>query len=192
MNAVSPSAANSTRAGNVYLIRGWRDLWSGGIDNLAAKLRHEGLHAETYRAAQWHELAATIDQNLRSSREPLVLIGFSYGADDAIEVSKRLHRPIDLLIAIDPVTPPSVPANVKLCYDFYETNGFWDIFPWLRGIPLKSDAPAQLININLRKTRPDLIEPNTAHSNIAANPKLHREIIERVLEVCAIRPSTRP
>ena len=42
-------------------------------------------------------------------RVPLVLIGFSYGADDAVQVAAKLSRagiPIDLLLTIDPVTPP--------------------------------------------------------------------------------------
>lgn len=161
-------------------MRGWRDLWSHGIDTLADELRGEGLDARTYRAAQWRELAEAIEKS--KSTEPLVLIGFSYGADDVIKVSRRLHRPVDLLIVIDPVTPPTVPANVRRCYDFYETNGVWDVFPWLRGIPLRSDSPANLTNVNLRKARPDLIEPDTSHSTIAANPKLHHEIRMKVLE----------
>ena len=110
----------------------------------------------------------------------------------AIEVSRRLHQPIDLLIAIDPVTPPIVPGNVRMCYDFYETNGFWDVFPWLRGIALNSDAKSNLVNIDLRKQREDLIESDTAHSNIAGNVKLHREIIKMVLAVCTLRAATRP
>ena len=47
--------------------------------------------------------------------------------------------------------------------------------------PLKSDGVVKLINIDIRAQRPDLLEPDTAHSNIAANPKLHREIVRLVL-----------
>ncbi|HEY8751297.1 MAG TPA: hypothetical protein VIM11_25160 [Tepidisphaeraceae bacterium] len=182
----------SSRIGHVYLIRGWRDLWSSGIDRLAMEMRQDGLNAQAFRAAQWRELADAIDRSHQSQDNPIVLIGFSYGADDAIEVSRRLHQPIDLLIAIDPVTPPIVPGNVRMCYDFYETNGFWDVFPWLRGIALNSDAKSNLVNIDLRKQREDLIESDTAHSNIAGNVKLHREIIKMVLAVCTLRAATRP
>jgi hypothetical protein len=41
-------------------------------------------------------------------------------------------------------------------------------------------------NTNLRD-RADLLEPNTGHSTIASNPKLHRAIIEQVLRVCPER-----
>ena len=191
----------SPRAGHAYLIRGWRDLWSQGIDQLAAEIRDAGVPAEVYRDAQWHDLADALARQPANlvPHEPLALIGFSYGADDVVEIARQLHAanlPVDLLITIDPVTPSPVPPNVATCYNFYQTNGVWDAFPWLRGIPLKSDAPARLVNVDLRRQRPDLLEPNTAHSNIAANEKLHRAILEKVLATCVPRAishtSTRP
>lgn len=183
------SVSGGPRIGQVCLIRGWRDLWSRGIDDLARQLQDAGVRAEVYRAAQWREVAESLAASRKnsSSGEPLVLIGFSYGADDAIEIARRLGAaglPVELVITIDPVTPPPVPANVGACVNFYQTNGVWDAFPWLRGIPLKSDAPSNLINVDLRRAGPDLVEPGTSHANIAANPKLHREIIERVLATC--------
>jgi len=94
---------------------------------------------------------------------------------------------VDLLIAIDPVTPPAVPPNVRKCYDFYQTNGVWDVFPWLRGIPLESKTPEHLHNVDMRKSRPDLVEPDTSHATIAANGKLHQEIVRLVTDVCPLR-----
>ena len=170
--------------GNVVLLRGWRDLYSTGIDDLTKTLNRAGVNASVYRCAQWRDLAQAIGH--RNCPGPLILIGFSYGADDSIEIARQLQQagqPVDLLITIDPVTPPLVPANVKLCYNYFQTNGVWDLFPWLRGIPLKADGASRLINVDIRAQRPDLLEPDTAHSNIAANPKLHREIVQRVLEV---------
>ena len=176
--------------GNVFALRGWRDLYSTGIDELAAELGQAGVNASVYRSAQWRDLGSAIGH--RNCRGPLILIGFSYGADDVIEIARQLKgtgQCVDLLITIDPVTPPSVPANVKLCYNYFQTNGVWDVFPWLRGIPLKADGAPRLINVDIRAQRPDLLEPDTAHSNIAANPKLHREIVKRVLETWAPRAS---
>lgn len=175
--------------GNVFLVRGWRDLWSGGIDVLANEIRSEGMNAQVYRDSQWHELVGSITRHDRSNSalRPLVLIGFSYGADDVLRIAERLdrdHIPVDLLITIDPVTPPPVPGNVGVCYNYYQTNGIWDVFPWLRGIPLKASRPGQLMNVDIRRNRPDLLEPNLSHATIAADPKLHREIVARVMELC--------
>lgn len=178
----------AARPGTVVLIRGWEDLYSEGIDQLAAELRRAGAPAEAYRESQWKAVAEALRKRAGrgASRGPLVLIGFSYGADDVLRVAEALQSSgsrLDLVITIDPVTPPPVPANVRVCYNYFQTNGVWDVFPWLRGVPLES-AGGGLVNVDLRRERPDLVEPDTAHSNVAANPKLHREILARVLAAC--------
>ena len=163
---------------------------------MAHELRDSGVPAEVYRAGQWQQLAAAlVDRySLDPFHEPLVLIGFSYGADDVVSIARRLDAHgvrVDLVITIDPVTPPRLPARVRACYNYYQTNGLWDVFPWLRGVPLKSDATGNLRNVDLRRQRPDLLEADTSHANIAGGPKLHREIVERVLAVCGTRAPSR-
>ena len=81
---------------------------------------------------------------------------------------------VDLLVTIDPVTPPPVPPNVRRCYNLFQSNGIWDVFPWLRGIPLRPQRPGagELKNMDLRRDRPDLLEQDTSHATIAANPKI--------------------
>lgn len=185
-------AASATRLGSVYLIRGWRDLWSDGIDQLGSELRAAGVRAAVYRESQWGELADHLIERRRRERagDPLVLIGFSYGADDVLRISERMDkagiRP-DLIVTIDPVTPPAVPPNVRACYNYFQTNGVWDVFPWLRGVPLRASVPGQLVNVDIRRDRPAWVGPNLSHATIAANEKLHREIVRRVLAVCPSR-----
>jgi pimeloyl-ACP methyl ester carboxylesterase len=164
----------------VCLIRGYLDWYSTGIDQLAGELRSAGVPANAFREEQWGDLADAI---IRHPPHPTVLIGFSYGADDVILIARRMndhHLPVDLLITIDPVTPATVPPNVKRCVSFYEPNGFWDIFPWLRGVPLTADPGGHAENINIR-THPDLDEPGTSHSTIAANEKVHQAIVRIVI-----------
>jgi hypothetical protein len=145
-----------------------------------------------YRESQWDELADHLIERYRQERagDPLVLIGFSYGADDVLRISERMHnagiRP-DLVVTIDPVTPPAVPPNVRACYNYFQTNGVWDVFPWLRGIPLRASVPGQLVNVDVRRDGPDWVDSNLSHATIAGNEKLHREIVRRVLAVCLSR-----
>ncbi|HZL38193.1 MAG TPA: thioesterase domain-containing protein [Tepidisphaeraceae bacterium] len=192
LDAISPNRRMQTR-GMVCLLRGWRGLWSKGIDDLAAELHGHGVEALVFRDGQWEALAQRLVCRSRNSPrdEPLVLIGFSYGADDAIRVARRLgHNGIrvDLLITIDPVTPPPVPANVHISVNYYQSNGVWDLFPWLRGVPVHGEpgGPTPL-NQNLKKDRQDLQEQNTSHATIAGNARLHREIVERLRETFATR-----
>jgi pimeloyl-ACP methyl ester carboxylesterase len=125
----------------------------------------------------------------RRTDAPLVLIGFSYGADDVLRIARRLSkakRRVDLLITIDPVTPPRVPANVGACVNYYQSNGAMDLFPWLRGVPLTADREAAApTNFNLRKHRRDLLQPNTSHATIASHAGLQGEIVQRVVGVVA-------
>jgi len=192
--AALPDAAATTRRGNVCLIRGWSDLWSEGIDQLAAKLRLAGVRATVFREEQWPALAEELRMRYSTElvREPLILIGFSYGADDALRIARELERSretVDLVVTIDPVTPPPVPPNVRRCYNLFQTNGVWDVFPWLRGIPLRQQegGTGALANVDIRRDRRDLLEPNTSHATIAANPKVHDEIVRQVIAVCPLR-----
>lgn len=193
IEAVRP-VSSTARRGKVYLVRGWRDLYSAGMDRLADELSASGVDANAYRDEQWQDLEAAIAITYRRepTHDPLVLIGFSYGADDVLKMAREFQNDgivCDAVITIDPVTPPLVPENVRVCYNFFQTNGIWDLFPWLRGVPLQSQVRGNLMNIDLRKDHPELLEPNTAHSTIAANPKVHRAIIDRVLLICAPRSS---
>lgn len=183
-------------AAEVYVVRGWRDLWSNGMDQLAGQITQAGIDADVYRESQWNALDQAIERRQRSDSpaRALVLIGFSYGADDVLRIAHDLGHDgiaVDLLITIDPVTPPAVPGNVRRCYNYFQSNGIWDLFPWLRGIPLKASRRGQLVNADLRRDRRDLLEPNTSHATIAANPKLHREIVARVIEASS-GPNAKP
>src|SRR4051794_12937606 len=188
--------SNLPRRGNVYLVRGWNGLWSEGIDTLAAELQSNGVEAHVYQQSQAAALGDALLARERgrdpAGREPLVLIGFSFGADESIRAARKLAAggvPVDLLVTLDPVTPPAIPANVRACQNFYQSNGAWDALPWLRGVPVRGEGEAPgtaVTNSNLRE-RPDLLEANTGHSTIAANRKLHSLIVEQVLSVCPER-----
>jgi len=175
--------------GGVCLVRGYLDWYSTGIDRLAEQLRSAGVPAAAYREEQWGDLADALLAR-PAGPGPVVLVGFSYGADDVIRIARRLAehgRAVDLLVTIDPVTPDAVPANVRRCVNFYQPNGVWDVFPFLRGVPLHADAgAAQPENVDVR-ARPDLVEPDTSHATIAGNEKVHRAIIELVRLACRPR-----
>jgi hypothetical protein len=142
----------------------------------------------------------------RGNADPLVLVGFSFGADEAIRIARRLEEarvPVALLVTLDPVTPPPVPANVLCGRNFYQSNGVWDALPWLRGVPVKPEEAgpdekpdaggraARVANLNLRE-RPDLSEGATGHHTIAGNRKVHEAIVQEVLRTCPARRENAP
>lgn len=193
LSAVQPTS-DSPRAGNAYLLRGFIGIFSTGIDDLTAKINTSGVRAHVYQDDQWSSLAATIREKYRgeTEHEPIVLIGHSYGADDVVRIARQLQEDkidVDLLITLDPVTPPKVPGNVKTCINLYQSNGVADALPWLRGIPLTADepGPARLVNANIRKDRTDLLEPGVDHFNIEKKTKIHGEVLKQVLAACPPR-----
>ena len=208
LNAVQLGSAKPL-AGNVYLIRGWIGVFSTGMDQLGEKLDKQGIRSTVFQDGQHGVLADQIVKVYKgksNNAEPLILIGHSYGADDVVTVARQLDEaniPVDLLITVDATTPPNVPKNVKLCYNYFQSNGT-DFIPMFRGIPLTRDSDAKnvrIVNVDLRKDRKDLLEEHTNHINIDKNMKLHEVLVSHVLEVCPPRnvwvarhglPSTQP
>ncbi len=191
--AVKPLSTDP-RAGNVYLLRGFIGIFSTGIDQLGEQINQQGVHAMVFQDDQWSSLADTIKQKYANKPhiEPLILIGHSYGADDVLRIARKLddaNIKVDLLITLDPVTPPKVPKNIAFCYNLYQSNGVFDTMPWLRGIPLTPEKaiPGQLVNANIRTDRTDLLEPGLDHFNIEKKEKIHKEVIAKVLTVCPPR-----
>lgn len=184
--------------GNVYLLRGWIGIFSAGIDELGAKLSAAGVRATVYQEDQWRALAAQIKRRYAAEsaaeREPIVLIGHSYGADSVLRIANLLQErniPVDLIITLDPVTPPTVPPNVKRVYNLYQSNGMLDAFPWLRGIPVQAAPGAAVLveNMDIRRDRTDLLVRGLDHFNIEKQPKIHADVITQVKTVCVPRDS---
>lgn len=180
-------------AGNVYLIRGFIGIWSYGVDHLGRKINEAGIRACVFQEDQWQQVADTIIERYQKSadHEPIVLIGHSYGADDVVRMARRLgehNMTVDLVITLDPTTPPQVPKNVRLCYNIYQP-GALDVLPFFRGVALETESPDQknLANVNIRAERRDLLDSDTDHFNIEKNEKIHAEVIKKVKEFCPPR-----
>jgi pimeloyl-ACP methyl ester carboxylesterase len=191
--AVSP-VTQAPRVGNAFLLRGFIGVFSTGIDHLGAEVNAAGVHGAVFQDDQWSALADSIAAHYRGhpEAEPLVLVGHSYGADDAINIARRLDQanvPVNLLITLDPVTPRRVPGNVRLCVNLYQSNGIWDNLPWLRGIPLQQEPGSKgvLINSNIRTDRTDLLYADLNHFNIEKKQKVHDEVLRLLKEVCPTR-----
>ena len=99
-------AAAADTETEVYLVRGWFGVFSTGMDTVAAQLREKGIKAEAIN--HWTSGGALDDG-------PLVLVGHSLGANNAIEMARELKEhdiKVDLLIALVPFLQDPVPSNV--------------------------------------------------------------------------------
>jgi hypothetical protein len=184
---------DAPRAGSVYLIRGWVGAFSGGIDDLSKELGEQGVTARVFQNDQCAELARTMAERYKAAAdpEPICMMGHSYGADDSIIIARELDKvgvPVDLIITMDPVNETTVPKNVKVCYNYY-MPGVIKQSNFLQGMALKQDegATGKLFNVNLNDNGRELRETMSNHIDIDKGPKLHRRIVEQVLETCPDR-----
>lgn len=191
VTAIQP-VSDKPREGNVYILRGLIGCFSRGMDGLQEELDAAGVRSVVYQHTQIDDVARAIIQSYgRSSREPLVLVGHSLGADDTIAIAQQLKEAglkVDLIIAVDPVTADRVPGNVARAVDFYRSVPVVGIVPALRGIPLKAEpgSNVQVANYDLND-HPELRETLTNHFNIDADNKVRQAIMREVMQVCPVR-----
>ena len=197
LTAIQPTAvAANDRVGHAYLFRGFIGVFSTGMNSMGVQLNKNGVETTVFQADQWSEVADTIADRYKSRAgngtvEPVVLVGHSYGADNILRIAQKLkdkNVKIDLLVTLDPVTPPKVPANVLKTVNLYQSNGVMDAMPWLRGIPLEKEADTVVVqNENVRTDRTDLLEPGLNHFNIEKQAKIHAEVEKLVMQTCVTR-----
>jgi hypothetical protein len=114
--STTPATGKLANAGEVYLLRGGFNIFSTGMDELAAKFREHGITANSYGHSQWEEVAAAARERYLANRGPIVLVGHSWGVPAAVLVARRLAQtstPVALMILYDSTDTLVVPANVK-------------------------------------------------------------------------------
>lgn len=133
--ALAQSAANSARSAptatgkpHVYLLRGLANIFSLGMDDLAAKLQARGINATVHSHADWQRLADAATAESRATRRPtpVIIIGHSLGADAAVYMANRVSGngvPVPLVVTFDPVTPTTASASIGRVVNFYQGGG---------------------------------------------------------------------
>ena len=184
--ALSPSSVNAkTPNGQVFLIRGFANIFSTGLDTLGKELKALGIRAEVLPLQERNRFAKRIADSYRQSRQgrPIILIGHSLGADETYAVARELQKskiPVALVVSFDPTGKGPVPGNVKHAINFY-TGGeaIWS------PVTPAADFKGKLQNVNLR-TGEDAIQ-GVGHFNVEKNKHLHDRTIREIKSVLRIR-----
>jgi hypothetical protein len=188
------TADEHPRAGHVYCMRGWLGIFSTGMDELAHKVDKE-VAAVSVADEEWRRLKGFLikEREAGNLKEPLVLVGHSWGADDQIRVAKELGDAgitVDLLLVVDPVTPPAVSSNVKKVVCIYKSHPMTDSVPFWRGVPVDATtSKAPVTNINLREAPVGFDTQAIGHVNIEKNENVHEMVLAEIRKVC---PERRP
>jgi pimeloyl-ACP methyl ester carboxylesterase len=158
---------------HVYLLRGAFNVFSLGMDQIAAKLRQHGIHASVDNYLSWPSLAEQAAAEYKTGRvHTIILVGHSSGAVAVTSMAARLSQagvPVKLAIGLDPTSRMTTTGHVDRYINYYIANGFGD--PVDKG----KDFSGVLQNIDLERMA------DVGHFNIDKNSRLQGMVITDIL-----------
>jgi len=169
------ATSNPDRPGLVVVIRGFSGYWPG-CDNYCRRVRSYHEYVTTYNTGleariNTEEIAAEMQSGRWSQ---LRIVGYSTGADAAIEVARGLNQygiRVERLVLIEPTNPSTIPGNVGYCYNIYESRPRTDWLPVFRGTRVQRESRrTALINYDVAGTRRSLTRLN--HFDFSADPQV--------------------
>jgi hypothetical protein len=120
---VRPSGSKT----HVYFLRGLLNVFSLGLDAVAAKLESRGIHATVHNHLEWLTLADEAIQACKSGSEnQIILVGHSLGASGVVDMADHLSKAgveASLIVSIDPVTRVAANGTVPRLINYYVSDG---------------------------------------------------------------------
>ncbi|MCK0206879.1 hypothetical protein MWN33_02410 [Starkeya koreensis] len=173
----APAQAQSSKSQQprVYLLRGLANIFSLGMDDLAAKLNARGIKASVHSYVDWEALSGyAVEQAATGKRPtPVIIIGHSLGADAAIYMGNKVSAagvPVPLVVTFDPVNMTTASAKIGKVVNYYQAGG--------SGKPVSGP---RVDNIDLTGSG------QLSHFNIEKAVDLHNRVIAMI-----VRPAARP
>ena len=172
------AAVAKQQRGSVYLMRGFINVFSTGMNTLNDELRAKGVNSTVLGDADWETIAHAIKARYAKDKQnalPVIIMGHSLGANSTELIADELnekHIPVALIVNFDAVSQMAIPANVQHVMNFYAPDGF--------GLVLKPGPGfhGRLDNINAQKLIPDV-----QHITIEKQERLHVTVIAEVLRL---------
>jgi hypothetical protein len=119
-----PPAAATTR---VYLLRGVLNIFSLGLDQIAARLQAQGIPVTVANFVSWSSLADEAATAYKAGRlKTIILVGHSSGATALPDMIAKLNRfgvPVKLAIGLDSVFKTRLSTGAERYLNLYIGNG---------------------------------------------------------------------
>jgi hypothetical protein len=169
-NAATSAAAASSA--HVYLLRGVLNIFSLGLDDIAERLRAQGIQVTIANFVSWSSLANEAAAEYRSGRiKTIILVGHSSGATalpDMVARLTELGTPVKLAIGLDSVFRTSLNGRVGKYINFYVANG--------AGTPVAKGSrfEGSLENVNVQDV------PGVGHLTIEKNQVMQQKVISAI------------
>jgi acetyl esterase/lipase len=176
----TPIAAANAFQGDVYILSGGFGVFSTGLTKLKMQLQQSGVTASLVSYQSWRGVAQKIVEHHRQyGRKPVVIIGHSLGANNAISIANALKKKsiqVDLIVGLASTAPMMVPSNVRNVFNVYFKSGGWGhIFEG------ESDFAGALNNMDMSK------QPGMTHFNVDDSQALRDQVVRNVLR--HVRPA---
>ncbi len=157
----------------VFLLRGFTNVLSPGIDQLARELRERNVETEVANHAFALSLASEAIEDCKSGRVgTIVLVGHSFGATGALMMADRLRQAgmhVALIVTLDPVIKGAVPANVRRLENFYVSSGVGTT------VQPGDNFHGSLKNVDLKSN------PELGHISVTTFPSMQKQVIHDIL-----------
>lgn len=187
LSASPAEAAPTATAGagaHVYLVRGVLNIFSLGLDQIAARLQAQGINATVHNHLSWASIADEAAAEYKSGRiKTIVLVGHSSGATSLPDIVARLDQqgvPVKLAIGLDSVFRTSLAGRVGRYINFYVATG--------AGTPVTRAANfrGELENVDVHAV------PGVGHMTIDKNEVMQQKVISAIDAVVLSRPRAAP
>lgn len=179
--AWSPALAAPDRGPKVYLLRGFMNVFSLGLDELSAKIERRGIRSEVYNHTSWSRLAGEIATEYKSGKtRPIVVIGHSMGSDSAVSLVEALGKagvPVALAVTLDTNPRPINGGQVGTFLNLYVKTGAFTAGRGFKG---------RLVNMDIGKN------PEIGHFSIDKVNAVHTIILRHVASAVGRAGPSRP
>jgi pimeloyl-ACP methyl ester carboxylesterase len=170
--AGAQTAATAASRPHVYLMRGLMNIFSLGMDQLAAQIARHGIAATVYNHSVEADVVEEIGANYRAGDHgPIILVGHSLGADAVMVMAQQLDNrgvPVALVVPFDGTASYAAPKNVACVLNMTQRYyAYMRPGPGFRG---------SLRNVDLSR------DTSVDHFTIDKSPRLQAVALNSVLQ----------
>ena len=180
-SGISAAQTTSRPGEHVYLMRGAFNVFSLGLDQLAARLQQLGINVSVENYLAWSRIVDEAAAEYRSGRvQNIILVGHSSGATAVTAVAARLGElgvPVKLAIGLDPTTRTFAAGHVVRYVNFVAPGGMGTV------VDKGRDFHGVLQNVTIT---------TAGHFDIDKNQALQDRVIAEIRTAVAGRPARIP